>query len=60
VRDGRFTVAEAVEIRALGAEIGAMLDRGGQWWDPSWSVWEPVPGWTVPAPGDDWETAATT
>ena len=28
VDEGRFTTAEAAEIRALGAEIGAMLDRG--------------------------------
>ena len=41
VQEGRFTAAEAAEIRALGAEIGAMLDRGAQWWDPSWSRWTP-------------------
>ena len=51
VDEGRFTAAEAVEIRALGAEIGAMLDAVQQWWDPAWSRWEPEPGWAVPAPG---------
>ena len=60
VQEGRFTADEAVEIRTLGAEIGAMLDRGEQWWDPSWSRWEPDRGWAVPAPGDGWETVPTT
>jgi hypothetical protein len=60
VQEGRFTAAEAAEIRAFGAEIGAMLARGGQWWDPSWSRWEPDPDWSVPAPGAGWEAAPTT
>jgi hypothetical protein len=59
VGEGRFTAAEAVEIRALGAEIGATLDRGEQWWDPAWSRWRPDPGWAVPVPADGWETAPT-
>jgi hypothetical protein len=37
-----------------------MLARGGQWWDPSWSRWEPDPDWSVPAPGAGWEAAPTT
>jgi len=60
VQEGRFTADEVAEIRALGAEIGAMLDRGEQWWDPSWSRWEPNPGWSVPAPGAGWEAVPTT
>lgn len=59
VTEGRFTPAEAAEIRALGAEIGAMLDAGEQWWDPSWSRWRPDPAWAVPAPADGWETVPT-
>ena len=58
VREGRFTATEAAEIRALGSEIGAMLDRGAQWWDPSWSRWSPPPTWAVPAPGAGWADAA--
>ena len=54
VAEGRFTAAEAVAIRSLGAEIGAMLDAGEQWWDPSWSRWAPPPTWKVPAPADGW------
>ena len=60
VGEGRFTTAEATEIRALGAEIGAMLDAGAQWWDPAWSRWTPDQSWAVPAPGAGWETAAWT
>ncbi len=60
VAEGRFTAAEAVEIRALGAEIGAMLDAGTQWWDPAWSRWVPDPAWAVPAPAAGWESVATT
>ena len=61
VGEGRFTAAEAVEIRALGAEIGATLDRGEQWWDPAWSRWRPDPAWAMPAArADGWETAPTT
>ncbi len=30
VREGRFTQDEVASIRALGDEIGAMLDRGEQ------------------------------
>jgi hypothetical protein len=60
VDEGRFTAAEAVEIRALGTEIGATVDRGAAWWDPAWSRWQPDPGWAVPAPADGWETVPTT
>jgi hypothetical protein len=60
VAEGRFTPAEVMEIRALGAEIGAMLDAGTQWWDTSWSRWEPQPGWTVSRPAEGWEATPTT
>ena len=60
VAEGRFTAAEAAEIRALGAELGTMLDAGMQWWDPAWSHWQPQPGWAVPPPGEGWEAVATT
>jgi hypothetical protein len=60
VAKGRFTAAEVTEIRALGAEVGALLDDGAQWWDTSWSGWVPEPGWAVPAPAEGWEAVATT
>jgi hypothetical protein len=60
VQEGRLTADEAAEIKALGAEIGAMLDSGAQWWDPSWSHWKPDPHWSVPMPTAGWEEAAPT
>src|SRR3954447_9167758 len=59
VAEGRFTVDEAAEIRALGAEVGALLDAGTQWWDRGWTQWEPEPCWAVGLPGKGWEHAAT-
>jgi hypothetical protein len=59
VQEGRFTSDEAVEIRALGAEIGAMIDSGAEWWDPAWSRWEPDRAWRVPPPGDGWDAVPT-
>ena len=53
VREGRFTAAEAEEIRALGARIGADLDAGERWWG-DWTAWEPDPLWTPAAPPQDW------
>ena len=58
VQEGRFTAAEAAEIRALGAEIGAMLDRGAQWWDPAGRAGTPTLTGRVPAPADGWAEAA--
>lgn len=57
VRDGRFTVEQDREIRRLGGELTAQLDRGARWWDDSWATWEPDPTWTTPAFPDGWETA---
>ena len=57
VREGRFTESQVAEIRALGDEIGAMLDAGKAWWDPSWSSWKPDPGWVAPVLPDGWEHA---
>jgi hypothetical protein len=55
VAEGRFTAAEAAEIRALGAEIGRMLDAGGAWWDEAWCGWRPDPDWAVRKPAPGWE-----
>lgn len=59
VSEGRFTAARVREIRALGAEICAMLDAGGTWWDPAWTSWTPDPAWTPPRIPGGWATAAT-
>lgn len=45
VREGRFTPAEAAEIRANGDAMAAELDAGRRWWDESWSRWEPDAAW---------------
>jgi hypothetical protein len=58
VREGRFTHVEAAAIRTLGAEIGAMLDVGEEWWDEEWSRWRPDPAWRAPRPPHGWERAA--
>ena len=57
VREGRFAESRVAEIRAIGDEIGAMLDAGKAWWDPSWSNWTPDPGWGPPALPEGWEHA---
>jgi hypothetical protein len=57
VREGRFTRDEVASIRTLGDEIGAMLDRGEQWWDESWTTWRPDPAWRGPALPGGWESA---
>jgi Protein of unknown function (DUF402) len=57
VRDGRYTAEQAAATRALGAEIGALLDRGARWWDEDWTSFAPDPGWRAPAFPDGWEDA---
>jgi hypothetical protein len=47
VAEGRFTPAEADEIRAEGAAMARALAAGGRWWDDSWASWEPPPAWTA-------------
>jgi Protein of unknown function (DUF402) len=59
VRDGRYTTAQSAAIRALGAEVGAMLDRGERWWDEQWAAFEPDPAWRAPAFPSGWEEAPT-
>jgi hypothetical protein len=50
LREGRFTEAQLVEIRAEGARIEAELAAGRRWWDPRWARWEPDPAWPMPTP----------
>jgi len=57
VRDGRYTHEQAEATRALGEEIGAMLERGEPWWDDRWAGFVPEPGWHGPAFPTGWEDA---
>jgi hypothetical protein len=57
VREGRYTEEQVEATRALGAEIGAMLDRGAHWWDDHWTSFEPDTAWRAPAFPDGWEAA---
>jgi hypothetical protein len=57
VRDGRYTEEQVAATRALGAEIGVMLDRGGRWWDERWTSFEPDRAWRAPRFPDGWEEA---
>jgi hypothetical protein len=54
IHEGRFSVAEVVEIRALGGRIVAMLAARETWWDPAFSAWKPDPSWGVPELPDGW------
>ena len=57
VGDGRYPEEQAEATRALGAEIGAMLDRGERWWDGRWAAFAPDPAWRAPAFPEGWEAA---
>lgn len=53
VGEGRFTAAEAEEIRAIGDRIGAALDANDRWWG-DWTAWTPDPLWAAAVPPSDW------
>lgn len=55
VADGRYTPEQRNAIRRIGAELGAMLDRGERWWDEGWASFAPDPAWRAPAFPDGWE-----
>lgn len=55
VREGRYTADEVVAIRALGAELAAMVDAGTAWWMPGDSDWEPDPAWGPITLPEGWE-----
>ena len=55
VREGRYTTEQVNAIRALGDEVGAMLDRGERWWDERWASFVPDPAWRAPSFPDGWE-----
>lgn len=56
VREGRFSAAEVVAIRELGAELAAMVDGARAWWIPGSADWQPDPAWGAIALPDGWET----
>lgn len=53
VQEGRFSAAEASEIRVIGRQIGALLDANDGWWG-DWTAWEPDPRWVPTAPASNW------
>jgi hypothetical protein len=55
VDEGRWTVAEAASIRAVGARIiDDVLEADAWWWDTKWASWEPDPSMVAPVLRDDW------
>jgi predicted RNA-binding protein associated with RNAse of E/G family len=57
VREGRYTEEQAAAARALGDELGAMLDRGERWWDERWASFVPDPAWRAPVFPSGWTEA---
>ena len=58
IADGRLTAEQVVGVRRLGAEIGAMLDRDEQWWDPCWAGFSNrSTSWRAPSFPNGWEHA---
>ena len=57
VREGRYTEEQYAAIHALGGEVGAMLERGEQWWDERWARFIPDAAWRAPAFPPGWESA---
>jgi hypothetical protein len=56
VREGRFSPAEARQIRAEGQRIIRELESGHHWWGEHWRDWEPHAGWTAPRSlAEGWE-----
>ena len=60
LREGRYTEAQVEATRALGRELGAMLDRGERWWDDRWATFVPDAAWRAPSFPDGWEAAPVT
>lgn len=56
VSEGRFTVDQVDAIRREGERLGAELEAGRPWWDPSWAEWTPDPSWHVPVLPGGWAT----
>jgi len=56
VREGRYTADEVVAIRALGAELAALVEDGRAWWIPGYADWQPDPEWGAIELPDGWES----
>jgi Protein of unknown function (DUF402) len=54
VRVGRFTAAEAAEIREHGERAVAALDARAWPFDRGWDEWRPDRRWRAPALRDEW------
>jgi hypothetical protein len=52
VEFGRFTAADAAEIRAEGERVYRAMEARAYPYDGSWLDWRPDPSWTVPPLGD--------
>jgi Protein of unknown function (DUF402) len=59
VREGRYTDEQYEAIRALGDDLGRMLERDDRWWDGRWTSFEPDPAWRSPSFPDGWESVPT-
>ncbi|HUF34068.1 MAG TPA: DUF402 domain-containing protein [Acidimicrobiales bacterium] len=56
VAEGRYS-GELVEwVVALGNQLGARLDAGERWWDPTWASWTPDPAWADAPLPEGWAT----
>lgn len=48
VEEGRYSVGQIADVRALGATIAERLRAGERWWPLEWRHWKPDPAWIVP------------
>jgi hypothetical protein len=54
VAAGRFTQAEAAEIRAEGERVYTAMKNAEYPYDGSWLDWKPDPNWEIPALPEEW------
>ncbi|MGH9136106.1 MAG: DUF402 domain-containing protein [Acidimicrobiales bacterium] len=47
VAQGRYAAPLTEWVVELGEQLGAELDAGRWWWDPTWAEWEPDPSWVL-------------
>jgi hypothetical protein len=59
VAGGRYTAAEAADIRAEAARIERELRENGKWWSDKWATWVPPTGWSAPELDPAWRTEPT-
>lgn len=56
VAQGRFTQAQADEVRAEGQRVIEVVERWGAPFDERWERFRPDPAWPRPDLPDDWNT----